>query len=417
LDSPAVASAADPDHSGTKREIEDSENGKGTKKGKTARTEAPAPLSESDLKKETIVELYQKDGSVSVYAHLGRGAPWRDIQSGVRGEVLNDAEGDWICVKGDDWEGFIQLKNLRLTKPSTRSGGVEPSTEAELSMRDTIEWLVRLPQPIRQQMEEAENFLLTRSQPAPKVAHQGEATINTVLVTIQRDCVEAAQQLVQNGFCPALLNAAHGYNCGGVFDTGESREADIFRKTSLFLSLWPHRRKDDGPGVQQRGMWIGEYDEILPRKEAFYEHTECGGIYSPCVCILRDARSELHDASAISSLPSFGVITVAAQDVGFVPPFQKDLLFEKARTMLWIAADKKHDSIVLGTFGCGYCGNPPEVVADTFKKLLGPGGEFEHIFRVVVFAVTGGNVRPFAERFQMVSQISFIRETAPLLQE
>merc|ERR1712124_17487 len=79
------------------------------------------------------------------------------------------------------------------------------------------------------------------------------------------------------------------------------------------------------------------------------------------------------------------------------------LLFEKARTVLWMAASHGHDCVVLGAFGCGYFNNPADVVAETFRKLLSPGGEFAGVFRMVVFVVIAGNRQAFAERFPVLS--------------
>merc|ERR1711924_387923 len=67
-----------------------------------------------------------------------------------------------------------------------------------------------------------------------------------------------------------------------------------------------------------------------------------------------------------------------------------------------MAASQGHDSVVLGAFGCGYFRNPASAVAETFRKLLSAGGEFEHVFHLVVFAVIHGNVEPFSERFPLV---------------
>merc|ERR1719454_1993052 len=114
--------------------------------------------------------------------------------------------------------------------------------------------------------------------------------------------VEASVLLTERGWSAALLNFAHGYNCGGGFEhSGGSQEEDIFRKTSVFLSLWPHRRSDDGPGVLKRGLWIGDYDADLPRKEPYYGHSDAGGIYSPhvgVVCDLTGRQQALHDVAA-----------------------------------------------------------------------------------------------------------------------
>jgi len=237
--------------------------------------------------------------------------------------------------------------------------------------------------------------------PAPNVQSVGAVATGTFLATVEVGSVEAAELLVKRGFQPALLNFAHGYNCGGGFEhAGGSQEEDIFRKTSLFLSIWPHRCSDDGPGVRKRWMWIGDYDKDLPRKEPFYPHAECGGIYSPYVGVVR----KRNEATTCENLTTFSVITAAAQHVGREGPFKPKLLLEKARTVLWMAASQGHDSVVLGAFGCGCFSNPPNVVAETFRKLLSSGGEFENIFRMVVFGITGGpgNIRPFAERFPML---------------
>merc|ERR1719428_2077043 len=126
--------------------------------------------------------------------------------------------------------------------------------------------------------------------------------------------VESAAALFECQTRPAILNFAHSYNCGGGFEhCGGSQEEDIFRKTSVFLSLWPHRRADDGPGVLKRGLWIGDFDEALPRKNAFYPHTECGDVYSPHVRIVRNvngegggAQSALWPAQLIENTPRIG---------------------------------------------------------------------------------------------------------------
>lgn len=205
---------------------------------------------------------------------------------------------------------------------------------------------------------------------------------------------------------PALLNFAHGYNCGGGFEhSGGSQEEDIFRKSSVFLSLWPHRRSDDGPNVLKRGPWIGDFDDRFPRKDPFYEIARCGGIYSPHA---RACLDYPQDPALVQELPRFAVLTAAAQNVNWDPPFDPGLLHQKIRTVLHMAAVAGHDSLVLGAFGCGYFRNRPEVVAQTFAGLLLDGGEFAKAFRLVVFAIpTGfgkGNFNTFSKIFPLWTQ-------------
>merc|ERR1712136_470589 len=189
------------------------------------------------------------------------------------------------------------------------------------------------------------------------------------------------------GMKPAVLNFAHGYNCGGGFEHASgSQEEDIFRKTSVFLSLWPHRREDDGPGVLRRGTWIGDFDDALPRQKAFYPHTPCGGVFSPNVRFV----------SRIGE-----------------PPFRPRLLRQKIRTVFHIAAQNNCDSVVFGLFGCGYFRNPPAEVATAFKELL--QGEFAGVFRAALCAVPFGG-REFEEHFppvtpEKVAKLLGIRES------
>lgn len=270
----------------------------------------------------------------------------------------------------------------------------------EKLMRDTIEFLVALPPDERGRMEEASTVTFTMESQAP--APTGGSWGELLVATVNLGSVEATDLLCQYHLWPAVLNFAHGYNCGGGFEhAGGSQEEDIFRNTSLFLSLWPHRRTDDGPGVLARGMWIGDFDEALARKEAFYPHTECGAVYSPHVRMLRRAAAgPLVAPRDIGDAPTFGVLTVAAQDCGRDPPFRPELLREKVRTTLHTAASNGHDALVLGAFGTGYFRNPPDVVAEVFQELL--SGEFASKFKVVLFAVPdqgGARLAAFERKF------------------
>eukprot|EP00931_Biecheleriopsis_adriatica_P077461 TRINITY_DN51026_c0_g1_i1.p1 TRINITY_DN51026_c0_g1~~TRINITY_DN51026_c0_g1_i1.p1 ORF type:complete len:318 (+),score=58.58 TRINITY_DN51026_c0_g1_i1:120-1073(+) len=282
----------------------------------------------------------------------------------------------------------------------------------EQSMYETIKYLLSLPEEEQQKMEQATTFDFSMERPAPR--QKPRTPVETPLcVTLNTGCIEALELLCRplpgRQLQPAALSFAHGYNCGGGFEhAGGSQEEAIFRNSSIFLSLWPHRRTDDGPGVLARGMWIGEFDHQLPRKEAFYPHSRCGGIYSPHVRLVRKQNlpsTPSWPADAIESAPLFSVLTFAAQDVTREPPFDERLLVEKVRACLHVAALHGHDALVLGAFGCGVFRNPPEIVAQAFLALLSK--EFAHTFRAIVFAIpdrSGSNLDEFAKRFPMVTR-------------
>lgn len=269
-----------------------------------------------------------------------------------------------------------------------RGAAAQVLSRAESTMRATLEALLALPRDERERLEAAESYAFTLGRPAPTMRPEASERSPMQSGVLDDGSVEAAALLARAGYNPVLLNFAHGYNCGGGFEHASgSQEEDIFRKTSAVLSLWPHRRSDDGPGVLKRGMWIGDFDERLPRKEPFYPHSECGAIYSPEVRMV--------DGSA-----SFALLSAAAQDC-HRGRFDRKLLREKIRSILHVCLINNHDCVVLGAFGCGYFLNPEAVVAEEFAAAL--GGEFLGSFGRVVFAVPikfGRRTHnTFAERF------------------
>jgi len=272
-------------------------------------------------------------------------------------------------------------------------------------MKETIDFLLALPPRERETLSMAENLTYSVKNEAPRApAESGTSSSSTQTIYLQGGALDAIPLLAERNLSPVVLSFAHGYNCGGGFEhAGGSQEEFIWRASSIFLSLWPHRRRDDGPGVLARGMWIGDYDSKLPRAEAWYPHTEYGGIYSPQVKLLRRLdlpRQPVVSLEDCAQAPSFAVLTVAAQDRNREPQFRPEGLVEKLRTTLYTACEKGHQSVILGAFGCGYFKNPPEVVAATIQDLLEK--EFKDKFRVVILAIPdlgGPNRAAFEARF------------------
>ncbi len=67
---------------------------------------------------------------------------------------------------------------------------------------------------------------------------------------------------------------------------------------------------------------------------------------------------------------------------------EKELMLEKMRTVLRIAAMFNHSSIVMGAFGVGHVfRNPPREVARMWKQLLFREEEFNGVFANIVFAI------------------------------
>lgn len=307
---------------------------------------------------------------------------------------------------------------------------IETLTVPEQEMYETIDFLLSNPAEVRADLEEATEYRFTRTEPAP--AREPKEDYNTFMCTLNVGTTAGADILTKEKLNPAILNFAHSYNCGGGFEHASgSQEEAVFRTSTLFLSLWPHRRADDGPNVLARGEWIGDFDEEFPRKDAFYPHSECGAIYSPCVKLAREVakgrKAPLYAHGQLKRSPKFACISMAAQDLPREgdSSFDVDLLREKLRTIFHLAVKHGHDSIVLGAFGCGYFSNPPEEVADCFAELL--FGEFQHSLRVVAFAIPdkdGDVLDEFTRLFPMITVkelpekiLQFKRRTTNLSQQ
>ena len=69
---------------------------------------------------------------------------------------------------------------------------------------------------------------------------------------------------------------------------------------------------------------------------------------------------------------------------------ERELMKEKMRTVLRIAASRHHSDLCIGAFGVGYgFRNPAKQVASMWRELLFCEQEFQGIFGNVVFALEG----------------------------
>jgi len=200
---------------------------------------------------------------------------------------------------------------------------------------------------------------------------------------VEQDSFEAASALLQEGWTrPAVLNMANENNCGGAWCQKKgSQEEDLLRCSSLPLSLWPRRLPSD--------RRMPEYDDRLPRLETIYPFSEAGVIYSPKVLVCRSRDGKPYGSKDRDTV---AVISCAAQDLReekphYKGPFNSHLTREKLRSHLWAAAAHGHTALVLGAFGCGAFRNKPDQMIKLYTQLLGPGGEFEGCFGIVVFAI------------------------------
>lgn len=185
---------------------------------------------------------------------------------------------------------------------------------------------------------------------------------------------------------PLLLNMANATHAGGGFKHGAlAQEEALCYRSSLIFTL----------------------------KLRHYPLPPLSALYSPKILIIRSSLSSGHgllDLRHPANLPVLSVISVAAvclparkttfpsgskQKEMYANPHDRDLMREKMRTILRVAAREGHTQLVLGALGCGAFRNPSWEVAELWKSVLCErefgGGRWED----VVFAVMGAGTENF----------------------
>ena len=232
---------------------------------------------------------------------------------------------------------------------------------------------------------------------------------NTTEIRVEnKDCVQAAQQLINSGYNPAMLNLADLYTPGGLVEYGSgAQEENLCRRSNLVLSLYQFSKKR-----------IEQYPslKLKPRECLFPMDVQNGGVYSGVVTFFRTTEKE--NSVLVSNPYNIPVISVAALNSpqidsnGMIVDRDAEITLEKMRTIFRIGMIKGHDSLVLSAFGCGAFANPPSHIARLFHQVA-EEEEFKNVFRMIDFAIldgyrTGlkhnpeGNLKPFLREFGLI---------------
>ena len=238
----------------------------------------------------------------------------------------------------------------------------------------------------------------------PKNRKKGE--YDTKFIVIQGDTLEVTELIVKAGLNPAALNMANSYvPGGGVIGGAGAQEENIFRRTNLFLSLYQFSEE------------YAKYVGIKNNEKQYPMNPTTGGAYSPNITVFR--ASEQKGYELLKEPFKVSIISVAAingpnlrrDENGkyWISDSQVPIEKEKIRTILRIGANFKHDSLVLGAWGCGAFETPPEHMAKLFKEVF-EEEEFKTVFKLVAFAILNnsnswsfhnpeGNLYPFFKVF------------------
>lgn len=235
----------------------------------------------------------------------------------------------------------------------------------------------------------------------PKFGFSGRKYETTEVKVINGDCLEVAKEVVKRGDTCAVLNmASFKRPGGGVLFGSSSQEESLFRRTNLAMSLYPFSVENFGIiGVEKA------IDGVYPLP------INGGAIYSKFITVFRAPESK--SCELMDDPFEIDVITIAAiknpplSEDGKLSTWVVSVLRNKVTLMLRLCVLYNIDVPVLGAFGCGAYGTPPEQMAEIFKEVL-LSGEFDGAFKAVLFPIIdnhnthkehnpNGNFKPFLD--------------------
>lgn len=196
----------------------------------------------------------------------------------------------------------------------------------------------------------------------------------SILISQKRSFEAAANYF---GLKTAVLNFANSFNPGGgVLHGAKAQEECLCRCSTLYDSL------------TQNTMLENFYKKHCSDEN---ELATDDVIYSPSVKVFKS------DTESPKLLPKekwfdVDVLTCAAPNL-YISWDEKieisdidlfNLHEKRLRRILNIAVQNKEEVIILGAFGCGAFGNPPNIVASVAKKVL---KDYEYAFKTVEFAI------------------------------
>ena len=195
----------------------------------------------------------------------------------------------------------------------------------------------------------------------------------TNIIISNKRTLEAARPYMFMGKKVAVLNFANNHSIGGSPYSAGAQEESLCRCSTLY------------PCLEKEKETFYDYHRKLYEQGVIDEMGNNDIIYSPLVNVFKTDESapkmmERKDWYLVD------VITCAAPQLYGKPVNEEDylnnIILPRLRRVFQIAKFKEMDALVLGAWGCGAFGNPPELIAKAFKILCG-----EYHFDTIEFAI------------------------------
>ena len=200
---------------------------------------------------------------------------------------------------------------------------------------------------------------------SPSFQYEPQETIQNSLCGVENtDSVSAVFTHTSADGKTAVLNFASYKNPGGAFIDGSKAQEECLCHESFLYN-------------------------VLKRKKSYYEWNNANknkalytnmALYSPDILFIRDGETTLCDVITCAA-PNY---TAAKEYCNVSEEENTQVLKDRIRFVLDIAADNQVDTLILGAYGCGVFGQNPKEVASIFKELL---ESQRYPFSSVIFAI------------------------------
>lgn len=201
------------------------------------------------------------------------------------------------------------------------------------------------------------------------------------------DSFEAAKQA--NGKV-LVHNFANAYHPGGGFTRGSyGQEESLCRESTLYVSL--------------------SSDEAKKHYDYNMQSAHSGGsdsmLISPKVVVFRDAMNNKIMDPFVTSVITYAAPNLDGNDYNLKGEQLRNIMLEKIRNLLSVAAKKEYDTLILGAWGCGAFCHDSKDIANDFRNVLIEEGYKKYFVKIIfaVYAPRGSsyNFKNFKEKFNV----------------
>lgn len=236
------------------------------------------------------------------------------------------------------------------------------------------------------------------------------------IVVVDRDCLVAAQGEIRNGARKvAVLMFASPIEPGGAMEEGNNgQEEDLCRRSDIFGFMWDQSHFNASTPLYNLVDLNGPH-EVDPNYSAMINNRM---IHVPQVTVFRSGRNDnyqmLEEPFEVGMLispaldrPQYGKTN---EKIHYKRTEDAEQLTKLIMTQLKVSYEENYDTVILGAFGCGAFYNPPELIAEFYKRIINE--HFKGAFKKIVFAILDdghqgkhnpeGNFKPFQKCFESV---------------